>query len=256
MIFKFFSLIQLKNLQKEKKPNFALSIEFLMKKTLFLIFYLCGITLFAQTHRTYLELKSGLSLPILDYSSNNLETGCFTQPGFTTSLEAGMKIYKRWGVTLQSGFQLHGVDVGYLGWEKIQVDPFLEDVYIRSDPYRIIHIVGGPEFCLPLYNKFNFDLKLLGGVFFSRTPYQLYKPTYFMVGPPYYEITSSSDISFACGGGARIRYAITNCYEVSLQGEFLSSQAAFPFQTASTSRIENKTITILNISAGLVLYLF
>jgi hypothetical protein len=56
--------------------------------------------------------------------------------------------------------------------------------------------------------------------------------------------------------GARIRYAITNCYEVSLQGEFLSSQAAFPFQTASTSRIENKTITILNISAGLVLYLF
>ena len=95
MIFKFFSLIQLKNLQKEKKPNFALSIEFLMKKTLFLIFYLCGITLFAQTHRTYLELKSGLSLPILDYSSNNLETGCFTQPGFTTSLEAGMKIYKR-----------------------------------------------------------------------------------------------------------------------------------------------------------------
>jgi hypothetical protein len=243
-------------ISKRKKPNFAISKEFLMKKTLFLILFLSSITLFAQTHHAYFELKSGMSLPVLDYSSNNLETGCFTEPGITFSLEAGMKIYKQWGVSIQSGFQLHSVDVGLLGWEKMQADPFLEDLYIRSDPYRIIHIVAGPDYSFPFHNKFNLDLKLLGGVFFSRTPYQLYKPTYFMVGPPYYEITSSSDISFAYGGGARFRYAITSCYEVSMQGEFLSSQVAFPFQSASTSRIENKTISFVNISAGLVLYLF
>ena len=155
------------------------------------------ITAFAQSSKAYLELNTRLSLPVFTYSSNNLESGCFTQPGFTVSAETGIWLYKKWGFSILSGLQLHSVDVGLLGWEKIQADPFLKDLYIRSDPYRIIHIMAGPEYAFQIIDKLELDIQILAGVFFSRTPYQLYKPTYYMVGPEYYEITSSKDISFA-----------------------------------------------------------
>lgn len=236
--------------------NFAVQLSVLMKKILFLIFCMITITAFAQSSKAYLELNTGLSLPVFTYSSNNLESGCFTQPGFTVSAETGIWLYKKWGFSILSGLQLHSVDVGLLGWEKIQADPFLKDLYIRSDPYRIIHIMAGPEYAFQIIDKLELDIQILAGVFFSRTPYQLYKPTYYMVGPEYYEITSSKDISFAYGGGLRLNYAITPCYDLSLKSDLLTSNAAFDFSTSTGIRTEYRTISMVNISVGLVLHLF
>lgn len=226
-----------------------------MKKNILLaLFVLFGVNIRAQ--KACLEMKSGLSIPLFAYSSNNLADGCFTQPGLTVTADAGIKLWQQLGLKLEGGIQLHTVDVGNLGWEKVQADAFLSDMYIRSDPYRIIHLMAGPDFSMPVMKKLNLDLSATAGAFFSRSPYQLYKPVYFMIGPDYYEITQSKDISFAWGGGFRLRYGITDSYEVSVGADYLQSAAAFGFNTSNGLRIDKRTISFLNCSAGVVFHLF
>lgn len=220
----------------------------------FLVCLISGLT--ARSQQAYFELKAGTSFPVFAYSSNNLKKGCFTQTGLGVSAEADLRLWQHWGLQLQSGLQLHSVDVGLLGWEKMKNDVFLQDLYIRSDPYRIIHLVGGPAYHQAFFKKFNLDISLLGGVFFSRSPYQLYKPVYFMSGPPFYEITPSRDIGFAWGGDCGLSYAITDCYDIGLSATFLQSDVDFRFRTANGIRVDERMISFLNVSLGLVLHLF
>jgi hypothetical protein len=226
-----------------------------MKKSLILVlFTLIGVRIWAQQAK--LEVRTGISLPLFAYSSYNLEEGCFTLPGLSVTAATDIHLWHRLGLKLEGGLQMHPVDVGVLGWEKVQADPFLTDMFIRSDPYRIIHLVAGPNYYFPVMEKLKLDVSAFGGVFFSRTPYQLYKPVYYMVGPDYYEITPSKDISFAWGAGFRLRYAITDSYELSAGADYMQSAAAFGFNTSNGLRIDNRTISYLNTTAGVVFYLF
>ena len=226
-----------------------------MKKPILLaLLMLFSIYILAQ--KACLEVKSGISIPLFAYSSKNLADGCFTQAGLTVTADADIKLWHQLGLKLESGLQLHTVDVGYLGWEKVQADPFLTDLYIRSDPYRIIHLMAGPSYSMPVLKKLNLDVSATAGVFFSRSPYQLHKPVYYMIGPDYYEITQSKDISFAWGGGFRLRYAITDSYEISVGSDYLQSAAAFGFITSNGLRIDKRTISFLNCTAGVVFHLF
>lgn len=226
-----------------------------MKRVIILLmFTLTGQQIWAQ--QAGLEVKSGISLPLFAYSSNNLEDGCFTLPGLSVSAATDVRLWHQLGLKIEGGFQMHSVDVGVLGWEKIQADPFLTDLFIRSDPYRIIHLVAGPDYSFQIIEKLTLDVSATAGVFFSRTPYQLYKPVYYMLGPDYYEITQAKDISFAWGAGFSLRYALTESYDISLGADYLQSDAAFLFNTSNGLRTDRRTISYLNCTAGVVFHLF
>lgn len=208
-----------------------------------------------QTYSGHLQLRSGLSVPLFEYSSNTLKSGCFTNPGLTTSVAISGKVYKHWNFVVQSGLQLHPVSVGLLGYYKVLDDPFLLDVTIRSAPYTIIHLVGGPEFSYNVSKKTFINAAIYSGTFLSTTPHQIYKPTYYMVGPEFYEISSASDLSFAYGAGLTIGYQITPCYEIAIVSDILRSKAGFNFISQNGVRTDWRQITMLNISASLMLKL-
>lgn len=224
-----------------------------MRKIIILLLFIVSQTVNAQLTDGQLRLKTGLSVPLFEYSSNSLEDGCFTLPGLTTSIGFSTKVYHNLGAEIQTGFQLHPVDVSALGYYKVQADPFLLDVTIRSEPYRVIHFIGGPNYTFTPTNKWYCNVKVLAGLFYSSTPYQLYKPTYFLTGPSAYEITSSSDYSFAVGTGFNCYYNLTDCYSVGIESELLRSKAGFIFYTATGMRTDWRQITMLNISLSLAL---
>ncbi|PKP53500.1 MAG: hypothetical protein CVT92_04185 [Bacteroidetes bacterium HGW-Bacteroidetes-1] len=224
-----------------------------MRKIFLFIFIILTLAAGAQSSSVQIHLRSGVSIPLLEFTSNDLKDGCFTQTGISTSLAISSQIYKQWGIVLQSGFQLHPVSVGILGYEKVKNDPFLLDITIRSEPYQIIHFAGGPSYTFFPVPKLRLSFIALAGMFLSKTPYQLHKPTYFLTGPPYYEITSSRDRSFAYGTGFNLGYNITSCYEIGVEGDLLRSKAGFSFISANGLRTDFKQITMLNLSVVLVL---
>ncbi len=206
---------------------------------------------FGQTERFAFSIRSGLSLPAGAYAAKQLPDGSFSLPGFAAVGETSVRIYQAFGLIVQGGVQFHPLDVAALGAAKVFDDPFLQDVYIRSEPYRIIHAAGGVDYGYKLGKGFTTRAKMLGGVFFSQTPFQVYRPTYFLTGPDFFLITSAHDRSFAYGGGVEINYQINDCLQIGYGADYLRSRAAFGFISAGSQRIEWRNIVFLNMLFGI-----
>jgi len=228
-----------------------------MKRILMIAVMLAGTTLlYGQPKHLLLTLQSGVSVPLFDLGGTELGNGCFALPGFTGSMDAQLLIKEKWYAVIQGGIQLNPIDVGLLGYEKMQADPFLQSMYIRSDPFRVIHLLAGPGYYRQIGKHFRLEGQLTAGVFFSSTPYQLHKTEYFLTGPPFYEITASRDVSFAFGGGLRLVYDITPCYQVGISSQYLQSRASYNFSTGSGTRTDVRNISLWNTSLGLIIKLF
>ncbi len=223
-----------------------------MKKTLLFLFFIHALGAAAQRH-PYVEARGGLSLPLFDYAATNLTKGSFATAGFTAGVAAGFPFRKHWMVVAEASYYTHAVDVSTLGYEKVKADPFLLDVTIRSEPFRILSFMAGLGWNTRLTRNLTWESSLMAGYFASRSPYQLYKPTYFMTGPPYYEITTSLDRSLAWGMSSQLSYALTPCYSIGLGAHFLQSDAAFQFRTTDGNiRTDKRTISMLNFQLGIL----
>lgn len=223
-----------------------------------LIIIFAGVSILAhnQDNSGFAGIQAGPSIPVGGYSSKELPDGGFTTTGFSTSLE-GAWFFMPWlGVGGQVGMNFHPVDVGALGYQKVLEDPFLDDVYIRSDPYRNYTFYTGLYFEWPLVNRLSFTSKALGGILLSYTPYQLYKATYFMIGEKWYEITSAGDLEFSFLAGTGLKYSLKNCIAFTLNGEFTYNQADFDFiASGGNVRTDEKVISYVNVLLGIVVEL-
>lgn len=222
-----------------------------LKQFLFLIALILGITsIEAQDKPSFVGIRSGVSIPYGKYHATDLDGGSFTTAGFNVSAEGAWFFHPKFGVGASVGLNFHPVDVYRLGWEKVQQDLFLEDLYIRSDPYMIITAMAGFYTQLPIVKKFSFTGKLLGGLLYGRTPYQLYKPEYFLVGPPYYEITSAVDYKFSWQAGIGFRYDISPCFGLVLDTDIFYDKLVFGFNTALGTRYDEHIISFINTTLG------
>lgn len=219
---------------------------------LVLVLLIIGIVnLRAQDKPSFVGIRGGVSIPYGKYHSTDLDRGSFTTAGFNVSAEGAWFFTPKFGVGASAGFNFHPVDVQLLGWEKVLQDPFLQDVYIRSNPYQIITAMAGFYTQLPIFEKFSFTGKLLGGLLYGRTPYQLYKPEYFLFGPPYYEITPSTDYKFSWQAGIGFRYDISSCFGLVLDTDIFYDKLIFGFNTALGARYDEHIISFINTTLGI-----
>lgn len=228
-----------------------------MKRLLILVILLitCNI-LSSQPFQMQLAIQSGVAVPLADFASTNLEDGSFALPGYTGSLEVRGIFKERWVGFIQAGMQLNPIDVALLGYEKVQADPFLLDVFIRSDPFKVFHLMGGPGYQHRIGKRFLLEGQLSAGMFLSYTPYQLYKPEYFMIGPAYFEIKSSKDVSFSYGAGVRLAWEATPCYHVGISSQLMNSTGEFQFYNDDGTRTDVRNISLWNTSLSLIVKLF
>lgn len=220
---------------------------------IYILLVICWLepTAQAQNNESFFGFKSGASIPLGKYYSADLDGGSFAEVGYNITAEGAWFFNPNWGVGGQANIQQHPVDVGLLGWKKVLDDPFLSDLYIRSEPYLMLTAMAGVYYRRPVYKKFNAEMKLLGGMLYGKTPYQLYKPQYFLFGPEYYEITSAQDWNFAVNAGLGLQYNITPCYSFVLDSDFAYSNLAFSFVSSTGTRIDQRTIFFVNLSLGI-----
>jgi hypothetical protein len=214
------------------------------------------ISIIAKPQKVELALQSGASVPVLDFASTDLTSGSFAMTGFAASAQLKSSIKGNWGVFIQAGIQLNPIEVSLLGYEKVKADPFLDDIYIRSDPFKTIEFTAGPTYKWQVLNKMTIEGKLDAGIMVASTPYQLNKPNYFIVGPSYFEITPSTDYCFTFGGGISFIYDITTCYSLAFNTQYLQAAGKFKFIQGQSLRTESKNINLWNNNLALIINLF
>jgi len=228
-----------------------------MKKNLIsIVFLFLTIILPAQQNPSFVSLQVGTSLPVAKFHGKEFPGGGFALTGLCTSIE-GAWFFRSWmGVGASAGMNVHPVDVGDLGYETVQENPFITDLIIRSDPYLSLSLYTGLFFQFPLVQKLSFTAKALGGIIYTRTPYQLYKAEYYLIGENWYEITSAGDYEGSFLAGAGLRYDLNDCIGFSLQSDFTYNVMDFNFaQSDGSVRTDEKVVAFVNLSAGLVIKL-
>lgn len=209
----------------------------------------------AQQIQSFVALRSGVSFPFGDYKAANLDKGSFTQAGFNISAEGAWYFSKNIGAGISAGLNLHPVDVASLGREQVNREPFLTDVVIRSEPYWIITVMPALFAGYRFADKLEVNGKLGAGLLSGRTPYQLYKPDYFLLPDDWVEVTSDKDHKFSWQAGLGIAWEISSCVGLSLRSDVLYDTLDFTFKTASGKRTDKRRIAMINIVAGFNIYM-
>lgn len=222
------------------------------KPVLLLVLLMPAMMATAKLPPVRLQMGAGLSQPMFAYARPSLSKGCFTTSGLHLETGAMVKALGPWWWDVRYLAQLHPVDVGRLGYERVMADPFLVDTYIRSEPYRHQGLLTGPVYMLDKGSSWFAHASVLAGIMHSKTPHQLYKPTYFMTGPEYFEISSASDFSPVFGGEITGGWKATPCYHLKLSASFLQTNMDFRFRSALGLRTDSRSISTLNLSAAVV----
>jgi len=222
--------------------------------TLFLVVVLSN-QVTSQNKASFVAVNSGISIPVGKYAGKDLQTGSFALPGFNMNIDGAWYFLSWLGVGGQAGLNLHPVDVSALGYAKVLDDPFLEDVTIRSDPYQVVTSMVGLYARWDILPNFHLQGKLTGGMMWAKTPYQLYKPQYYLVGPDYFEITSAKSKNFMGMAGLSLQVNISPCIGLKIEGDYAYSEMTFGFKTATATRYDFRVVSFINTTLGLVIIL-
>lgn len=230
-----------------------------MKKILFVITLFISTSLFAQNaqlnSKIYFNLKSGVAIPLGDFSKGILDTGAFADPGFYAGIEGVWMIFDRLGLTVSADITMNPIRVSDLGYERMQVDPFLVDLWVRSDPFKLISSYGGLTYSSELFDRININTSVSFGFMYGETPYQILYSEYFLIGSDYYIITSAGSYGFAYKFDANIEYELRPDWSIFISTAYQHSKLKFKFYSGSGDRYENKKIDLLNLSFGVRLKL-
>ncbi len=90
---------------------------------------------------------------------------------------------------------------------------------------------------------------------FGKTPFQLYEPTFYMLGPSYFKVTSSRADGFALKAGVSVRYSINSCIAIGLSSDYSYAPMKFGFHTVTGFEYRKKNIVFFDFSLGLIIKL-
>ncbi len=211
---------------------------------------LCPLWLIAQDKNAHLGFRSGASFPLFGYRAQNLEDGSFAQAGFLVSAEGVYYFTNHLGAGLTGSLTLHPVDVVALARARVNKYPFLSDLTVRSEPYTIISIMPAFFYKYNLGEKWTFSAKIAAGVLYSKTPYQLYKPDYYLLPDTWEKKTSAQDWKFSWQPGLAINYQLVPCIDLVLNTGFMYRKMEFNFNTTTGTRTDEKEMSMIELSLG------
>lgn len=227
-----------------------------MRKLLLIILFFAVVTgLIAQDSLSFAAFKAGISNPMGSYGSETLPNGSFTYSGAHYSIEGAWFFSDHFGIGGQAGYDVHPVDDYALAQAKLVGDKFLEELTISSDPFKIYSGFLGTYYSLALSKKFMFTCKLMAGMQYGQTPYQVYKAEYFLVGKNWYDITSASDYGFAGLASASVEYFFNPFTSLYFDAGGSYSQLEYVFGLAgNATRTEVKDVFLLTTCLGIKIH--
>jgi hypothetical protein len=220
-----------------------------------LILIFISASVIAQEKNSFFSIGSGVSIPLGTYGGIDYDESCFTTIGINLNLEGAWYFLPYLGIGAQVGYNQHPVDVRALGYARLQIDPFLMDVSTRSEAYQMITAGIGPYVSWNLWKELSFHGKILAGMIFAKTPYQIFEPEYFQTGPSYEVKTSAKDYGFIVIPGIGFQYNVSPCIGIKIDSELYYRKMIYGFNTGNTVRYDYRTTSFINMTLGLVIIL-
>lgn len=221
----------------------------------FFCFVLISSGSMAQQKNSFFSVGSGVSIPLGTYGGTDYDESCFTTTGINMNLEGAWYFLPYLGIGAQVGYNLHPVDVRALGYARLQNNPFLLDVTTRSEAYQMITGGIGPYASWNIWKELSLHGKVLAGMIFGKTPFQIFEPDYYLTGPTYEVKTSAKDYGFILIPGIGMQYNVSPCIGLKIDSEFYYREMVYGFNTASGLREDYRTTSFINVSLGLVIIL-
>ncbi|MEE4259201.1 MAG: hypothetical protein V2I62_05535 [Bacteroidales bacterium] len=222
---------------------------------IFSIFIFISATAFSQDNNSFFSVGSGVSIPVGTYGGTTYDESCYTTTGINLNVEGAWYFLPYLGIGAQIGYNLHPVDVRALGYGRVQNDPFLLDVSTRSEAYQMITGGIGPYASWNFWKDLSLHGKVLAGMIFGKTPYQVFEPEYFLTGPRYEVKTSARDYGFIVIPGIGFQYKVSPCIGLKIDSEFYYREMIYGFKTGSGVRNDYRTTSFINVTLGLVVIL-
>ena len=217
---------------------------------------LSSASIYSQPGNSFVAIRTGLSLPMGNYSSNTLPDGSYTTAGLNLGASGAWYFSDHFGIAGYFGYDIHPVNTGALADDKIAQDPFIDSLVIRSEPFRLYTLAAGVSYHKSFSQDFSLSPKILAGIQYGITPYQLYKAEYFMIGKNWYEITSAKDAGFTAIAGIDADYEFNPYIGLFADLSISYSHLEFGFSKSDgTVRIENKDVVLFIAAAGIKIFL-
>lgn len=192
-------------------------------------------------------------MPIGDYAAYDLDKGGFTTEGMSLGAEGAWYFYKNIGFGADISYSLHSVDAIGIANKKMEDAILLNQLYVRSDPYKMITTMAGFYYSINVMNGFTVEPKLLGGVMFGKSPWQLYEQELYLLGDSYYKITPSKAHAFAFKAGVAFKYEVSPCLALSLFADYSQSDLSYGFYSSGVLGYKDIKTAYFDMGLGLVL---
>ena len=252
----FGTFVRFINLSAQKKQDDTLYICYMKNRILLLALVFLSLPVFAQQKNSFFSINGGAAIPVGNFKAQNLNKGSFALPGIYIGAEGAWYFKEHFGIGGEFGLEYNNINAAAEATAKVNADPFLTALTIRAEAFQIFHGAVGLYTHWKLMHHLSATAKVLGGMIWGRTPYELDKPTYFGAGPDYYEITSSKDHQYFVEPGLGLQYRFNQSVGLSFNAEYLTRKLYFGYYNADgSSKVEDKQINLINTSLGLVIYL-
>jgi hypothetical protein len=243
-----------------------------MKVSKFIYRFSLGIFLFAycaiytnvkaqDAKQFQFGIRSGPAIPFGQLVSQKSNTAGFASLGFSASAEGIWYFRPHLGIGFSVALtSLTFEDYAYAHY-KVNSEPDMNSLYLKSDNYQARTYSAGLYYSKSISSKLSLTGKLAGGLFWAKTPDQLYSANVNVISNSYpflmtttnvaYKITPSRSIKAAFQPGVACRYQLFDQVDLSFNADYTIAVAGFRFQTATSTYVRNLTFSYVNAMLGI-----
>jgi len=233
-----------------------MKISSTLKASVFLLICHFAMTGNAQTteqisKKFRINVLTGLALPYGELGSKHFNYGGYAIYGNSSAIEGIWQFCPNLAAGLSFSFSRFPFDENTYAQDLVNSDPFMDMVYMKSDPYEVLTYTTAIYYNKSIWKKFSLTGKLGGGIMWAQTPDQLFNATYFGVPNRGYKITPSRDTKFAFSAGIACDYQLFNQVDLSFYSNYYLADMAFGFKTPTTTYVRKLTFSYINAGVGI-----
>lgn len=197
-----------------------------------------------------IRLNAGPALAFGQLGSQHYNSGGYALSGISTAAEGIWYFRPQYGVGIAVSATSFPFASGSYAHDKVNSDPFMQTLYLKSDPYKVRTLTAGFYYRRHISGRFTATGKLAGGVFWAQTPDQLYAASYFTIPSYAYKVTSARSTKATFQPGLGCNFRLYEQVDISFNADYAIAVPAFGFRTANRSYVSKITFSYLNTIIG------
>ncbi len=212
---------------------------------------LLNTTLGQEPRKFRINILSGYALPQGQLASKHFDNGGYAVYGAGSALEGIWKFHPHLSAGVSFSVSKFPFDENTYAQNLVDSDPFMDNLYMKSDAYKVLTYTGAIYYTGSICNKVRLTGNVGGGIVWAQTPDQLFSATYFGGIKRTYKITPAYCSKPVITTGLSCKYRVFEQVDISLFANYYLANLGFSFLTSSDSYTRWLTFSYINTGLGI-----